>query len=64
MIAMAEHLQAAQIEEARRVNNYTHLEARRGHWLGFSAAGLAMVAALVSIALNYPWWPSLSSVYL
>src|SRR5437870_316078 len=55
MIAMAERLQAAQIEESKRVNHYAHLDSRRGHWLGFSATGLAMLAALVALAFSYPW---------
>ena len=45
MIAMAERLQAAQIEETRRAQDYTRNDLRRGHWLGFSATLLAIVGA-------------------
>jgi uncharacterized membrane protein len=51
MIAMAERLQAAQIEESRRAHDYTHSDNQRGHWLGFSAA----VIAIAALAFNDPW---------
>lgn len=46
MIAMAERLQEAQIEEVRRAQDYTANDSRRGHWLGFSATFLAIVGAI------------------
>ena len=55
MIQMAEKLQGAQIEEAKRAHEYAHSDARRGHWLGFAAAVLAMAAALGALAFGYPW---------
>lgn len=55
MIAMAERLQAAQIEEARRAYDYTHSDNRRGHWLGFSAAVIAMFCAIAALAFNDSW---------
>ena len=47
IIAMAERLQAAQIEETTRAQNYTRDDSRRGHWLGFSATALATIGAAV-----------------
>jgi uncharacterized membrane protein len=55
MIAMAERLQAAQIDESRRAHDHTHADNRRGQWLGFSAAVSAMLCALAALALNNPW---------
>jgi uncharacterized membrane protein len=55
MIAMAERLQAAQIEESRRAHDYAQRDSQRGHWLGFSTAIGAMVAASVALVLGYPW---------
>ena len=54
MIAMAERLQAAQIEESRRAHDYAHSDNRRGNWLGFSATVIAMICALGALAFNYP----------
>src|SRR5579863_1101619 len=55
MITMAEQLQSAQIAESKLVAEYTQRDNRRGHWLGFSAVILAMIAALAALALGYPW---------
>jgi uncharacterized membrane protein len=55
MIAMAERLEAAQIDESRRVHDYTHADSRRGHWLGFFAAVAAMLCSLAALAFGYPW---------
>jgi uncharacterized membrane protein len=55
MIAMAERLQAAQIDESRRAHDYTHADNRRGQWLGFSAAVTAMFCALAAVWLDNPW---------
>ena len=55
MIAMAERLQAAQIDKSRRVHDYTFSDNRRGKWLGFSAAIIAMFCALGALAFNSPW---------
>ena len=55
MISMAERLQAAQIEESRRAHEYTHSDNKRGHYLGFSAAVIAMGFALGALALGNPW---------
>jgi uncharacterized membrane protein len=55
MIAMAEQLQAAQIEEARRVNEYTQRDSRRGLWLGWSTTVLAMIGAIGCLYFNSPW---------
>ena len=51
---MAEQLQAAQIEEAKRAHNYAHADAKRGHWLGFAAAVVAMLGALGALAFGFP----------
>ncbi len=59
MIRMAEQLQAAQIENLRRAQEYLQTDTRRGHWLGWSVAILAMGGALGCLALGYPWVASL-----
>jgi uncharacterized membrane protein len=46
MIAMAERLQAAQIDETRRVHEFTQRDSRRGHWLGWSTTAFAMCCAI------------------
>jgi uncharacterized membrane protein len=55
MITMAEELQAAQISESKRVQDYTFSEAKRGHWLGFLAAIAAMACAVGASVLHEPW---------
>jgi len=55
MIAMAERLQAAQIDESRRVHDYAQADSKRGHWLGAGSAVLAMLCALGALALGNPW---------
>lgn len=55
MVAMAERLQAAQIEESRRAHDRTQADNRRGQWLGFFAAVIAMGCALETLVFNYPW---------
>jgi uncharacterized membrane protein len=61
MITMAEQLQEAQIAEAKRANEYTKNDSRRGHWLGFMTAITAMGCALVSLYFGYPW---VSSIFI
>lgn len=46
MIKMAERLQEAQIEETKRAQDYTAVDARRGQWLGFTASALAVLGAV------------------
>jgi uncharacterized membrane protein len=55
IVRMAEQLQAAQIDTARRAQDYLRADTRRGHWLGWSIATLAMGAALVALWLGNPW---------
>jgi uncharacterized membrane protein len=55
IISMAERLQAAQIEETRRAQEFMRDDTRRGHWLGFSAIVLAFIGAGFSMELQYPW---------
>src|SRR5271169_160553 len=55
IIAMAEQLQAAQIDQSRRALDYSHYNGRRGHWLGFVAAILAMGGALFCAWIGSPW---------
>ena len=55
MIKMAEQLQAAQIDETRRAQTFAQADAKRGHWLGWSAAAFAMICAIASLAFGYPW---------
>jgi uncharacterized membrane protein len=55
MIKMAENLQAAQIEETRRAQEYTRDDSRRGHWLAFAAVALATVGAVVTATIGQPW---------
>jgi uncharacterized membrane protein len=55
MITMAEQLQNAQIEESKRVMDYTQNDTKRGHWLGAAVTVLAMGGALLSLKLGYPW---------
>lgn len=55
MIAMAEKLQEAQIADSKRIQDYTFSEAKRGHWLGFSAAIAAMACAIGAAVLHEPW---------
>lgn len=55
MIGMAERLQAAQIDETQRALEYTRADTRRGHWLGFVIAGLAMLGAFGCLELQFPW---------
>jgi uncharacterized membrane protein len=61
MIKMAEQLQAAQIEDSRLALTFTQQDARRGHWLGFTIALLAVVGAVATAALGFPW---LSALFL
>jgi uncharacterized membrane protein len=46
MIKMAEKLQDAQITQTTNAQNYTRIDARRGHWLGFSTTVLALLGAI------------------
>ena len=55
MIRMAGQLQAAQIDTTRRAQDYARYDTRRGHWLGFVAAVLAMLLAFGCLLLQYPW---------
>lgn len=55
LITMAEHLQAAQVEEDKRAHDYTRADARRGHWLGFTSTVLAIVASVGVTIAGYPW---------
>jgi hypothetical protein len=55
MVSMAEQLQAAQIEEARRIHELTRLDSRRGQWLGWSTTVLAMGGAMGCLYFGYPW---------
>ena len=55
MIGMAERLQAAQIDGTKRGQDYTRDDTRRGHWLGFAIAVLAMLGAFGCLELKYPW---------
>jgi uncharacterized membrane protein len=55
MITMAEELQAQQISQAYFVLRNTQQDNRRGQWLGFLTTILAMVCALGSLFLDYPW---------
>jgi uncharacterized membrane protein len=61
MIRMAEQLQSAQIEEAKRALDYTQRDTKRGHWLGWSSGLVAIVGALCCLLLQYPW---VASVFL
>jgi uncharacterized membrane protein len=45
IIAMAEQLQAAQIEQSRRALDHQNENSRRGHWLGFATTVLAVAGA-------------------
>ena len=55
MVAMAEQLQAAQISETKRAQEFTQADARRGHWLGFAALVLGMLGAIACLAIGNPW---------
>lgn len=55
MITMVEQLQAAQIEETRKALDYTQADSRRGQWLGWSVAILAMGGALGCLHYDNPW---------
>lgn len=47
MISMAENLQEAQIAEVKRAHDYTAIDTKRGHWLGFSVTAMSVVGAVV-----------------
>jgi uncharacterized membrane protein len=55
IVRMVEQLQAAQIDTARRAQEYLRADTRRGHWLGWSIAILAMGAALAALWLGNAW---------
>ena len=45
MIRMAESLQEAQINDAKRAQDYTSADTKRGQWLGFSAVLASVLGA-------------------
>ncbi len=47
MIRMAERLQDSQIDETKRAQDYTAVDTKRGHWLGFSATVAAVFGAVI-----------------
>jgi len=55
LIAMAEQLQTAQIEQSNQALESTQADSRRGHWLGFLVSGFAIFGALFCIALGSSW---------
>jgi hypothetical protein len=52
---MAEQLQAAQIKQSADAMLLSSGDTSRGHWLGFATTAFAMVGALISLRLQYPW---------
>jgi uncharacterized membrane protein len=55
MLAMAERLQASQIEQSSRALEYNRQSNRRGQWLGFVVTVLAVCGAVACLAYDYPW---------
>jgi uncharacterized membrane protein len=55
IIAMAERLQAAQIDEGRHLRDFIRIENRRGQWFGFAVIFFALGCAVVALMLHYPW---------
>jgi uncharacterized membrane protein len=52
---LAERLQAAQINQAETNAQFAQKDTRRGHWLGFAVAIVALVAAPVCLLIGNPW---------
>jgi uncharacterized membrane protein len=55
ILAMAERLQAAQIEQGRTVAQFTQNDTKRGQWLGFLVAIGSLLGVVASLALGSPW---------
>lgn len=55
ILTMAERLQAAQLEQAKRAHDYTQADMRRGQWLGFSATVLSMIGAFACSVVGAEW---------
>jgi len=55
IIAMAEQLQSAQIAQSQKALEYSYLNGRRGHWLGFAITVLAFGGAFFCAWISSPW---------
>jgi uncharacterized membrane protein len=61
ILAMAERVSTAQINQSQIALDNAHHDNRRGNWLGFVIGAMAIVAAVICAALNQPW---LGAVFL
>lgn len=55
ILTMAERVQAAQIEDTKRAQDYLRDDVRRGHWLSTGVTCLAIVGAIVCAGQGWPW---------
>lgn len=54
ILAMAERMEAAQIEQSKLALIHAHKDASRGHWLGFAVGALAVIGAMFCAKLGQP----------
>lgn len=52
MMRMAENLQVAQVDESKRAQEFTHNDAKRGHWLGFAASCLSTLGSIICVGIG------------